>query len=285
MEEPQPPPLLQQSLYEKIAELQRREFDLMRRIKAPYEAVLRSWRDELERSFLRNFVLPMGPEGRQQVWNPAVVEPVTESLIEPLDEAITEVEDDLLDGLEEEEDDTYEFGLLFGLWELSLGGLDVEDYEMPEEGSYRDLLLAGAFLGIPLAERLRAWGDTYVDKFRRSLRGSVVSGSTLPSTLSTIDILMKGLPAQAASLGANEIFRAFVQGERRVFEDFGEDWLWVTRADERVCSRCAPLHMTITTLVPVDDTHPDCRCSIIPVPAGYTPTPSSFAAFAQRFTA
>lgn len=278
------PFLLQQSVTEKIAELQRREFDLMERIRAPYEAVLRSWREELERTFLSSFVLSTGPT-KQQVWSPSLAEPITEGLIEPLDAAITAVEEDLLDGLEEEEDDSYEFGLLFGLWELSLGGVDVEDYEMPEEGSYRKLLLAAAFLGVPLSQRLRSWGDTYVDKYRRTLRGSIVTGSTLPDTLSTIDLLQSGLPAHAASLGANEIFRAFVQGERKVLDDFDEDWLWVTRDDEKVCEQCAPLHLTITTLVPVDDTHPDCRCSIVPVPAGYTPTPSSFAAFAQRFVA
>lgn len=276
------PFLLQQTIPEKIAELQRREFDLTYRVRHPYEEVLRSWREELERSFLSHFYITLGP-AKQPVWNPAAADAIEERLIEPLETAITEVEDDLLDGLEEEEDDAYQLGLLYGLWGLSLDGADVEAYSMPEEGSYRNLVTAAAIFGLPLAARLRAWGDTYVDKYRRALRGSVVQGSTLMDTLGTIDLLQRKLPAQVASLAANEVFRAFTQGERKAYTDFGRAWIWVTRADERVCPLCAPLHLTITTLVPVDDTHPDCRCSILPLTTGYTPAPSTFATFAQRF--
>lgn len=272
-------PLHQQSLAEKLSAFRQREFSLMARIREPYEAVLRSWREALEREFLASFVVrPQAETPPQQVWDSQVIPFIEERVLTPLEENLDAVLDDEAQTLEEEAEDAYLLGSLFGLWELSIGGVDVDEYEVDIPA---DVLAATAFAGVSLIDRLRTWHQTLADKIRQTLRGSVVQRLTLPETVSVMDLIGKGFEHRVIASILNDMYRIFTQGQTHVFSDFGvRRWLWITRDDPKVCLEfCRPLHLTVTTKIPIDDTHPGCRCAIVPLIASFEETPSSFHAF------
>lgn len=131
-------------------------------------------------------------------------------------------------------------------------------------------------------DRARRWAGDVRLKHRTGLRSLIASEATLPATMEWFDGIAAFLNQRVSSLAVNEIHRAFELGQSAAMAQFtnliiGE--VWVTRNDLTVCPFCRSLHMTVTTLKPIEDSHPGCRCFKIPLLDGAGSRPVDFDLF------
>jgi hypothetical protein len=194
--------------------------------------------------------------------------------------------DDFRETLDEAADEGY----ARELWMLSLAGMDTEGLVDFVPDDWEATLRDGSVEGQDWESRLQTWNATTTDKMRRWLTATALAGGVWAATREGYTRLMQQHTGRVAGLFANETFRAFTAGamvgletaRRELGVVIGEIWLCRTdasgRPDPLVCPVCKPLHMTVTTLRPIDDTHPGCRCLKVPVPAEYRPTAVPYSA-------
>lgn len=198
------------------------------------------------------------------------------------------------DGLEpivtDDVEDAYRDGYLLQLWDLHQQGLDVD--EVPEEFdriAVRAGLAATVIGGLSLLQRMDGWVQASQARFAQLLRASIVGGDDLARTEQWYDGLVSQLTGRLVALGSNELLLASRQGQLDALTGLPEGallgMLWVSRwPDPGVCPICLQLHMTLTDQRPGIDSHPACRCILVPLVA---PTgrvhPVSFERFAAGY--
>jgi hypothetical protein len=268
------PPLLQQSVPEKIAELKRRELDFGWEITHPYEEYLLSWRERIERFFLSSFVISLRPD-KVQHWDLVTAQQHGFGTMrdEMLDE-LSDITEELVEPAEEKERDAFLLGALFGRWQLALGGTEDPDIPWP-------LYAGAAIAGMGFADRARGWTGVYRQKVGEMFAAQQAQQGTLFDTMAQFDALITGFTRRMGQLARNQWYFAAVTGERAAVRPFRVGELWLIQ-DERACPICKALHLTVTTKIPIKDSHPSCRCIKVPLATNFTPTPVSFAAFADR---
>lgn len=271
------PPLLEQSITEKIAELQRRELDFGWEVTHPYEEYLLSWRERIERFFLQSFVTSQRPD-RVQHWDLVTAQQAGfPQLLNPMLDELSDITEDMVDVGEEREQEAFLLGALYGRWQLALGGVDDPDVPWPR-------YVAAAIGGLAFAPRARAWAGVYREKLGGMFAMAQAQQGTLLDTMAQFDALITGFTGRIGQLARNQWYFSTVTGEQAAMKPFrdrvGE--LWLIR-DERACPICKALHLTVTTKVPIKDSHPSCRCIKVPLATNFTPTPVSFTAFADRY--
>lgn len=267
---------MQSAVIEKITELQRRELDFGWEITHPFEEYLLSWRERIERFFLQSFVTSLRDDG-QKHWDLVTAQQNGFGKLEAeLLDGVSDLADDAAEVAEEREREAFLLGALYGRWQLALGGVEDPDVPWP---AYALVGIGGAMF----APRARAWGAVYRQKLSGMFAGMQVAQGTLLDTIAQFDALMTGFAGRIGQLARNQWYFSAVSGERAAVRPFrarvGELWLI---KDERACPICKALHLTITTKIPVKDTHPSCRCIKVPLVKNFTPTPISFTAFADR---
>lgn len=274
------PLLLQQSVVEKIAELQRRELDFAWEITHPFEEYLLDWRTRIEEYFLRTFVISTRPD-KLQHWDffTARASGFNEFL-EPMLDGLDALAADAIETADDAEEDAFNMGALFGRWQLALGGLEDEDEPWPDyEEAEEDMDIEGA----GFAERAERWAGIYKSKIATLFGGLIMQAGTLPETMIGLDTLINGYTDHIEQLARNEWYQAVLEGEARAVLPFGAatGMLWLIK-DPNACAKCTALNMTITTKIPIKDTHPSCRCIKVPVVKNFKPTPTSLVVFADR---
>jgi hypothetical protein len=250
------------------------------------------YRRDLESAFLTYSFLPEPtpfdpsepPPLIQRQWNPLTFHrqgqaEALESFAAMMD-VLQEVD---ADDFRETLDDAADEGYARELWMLQLAGMDTEALADFVPGDWDATLRDSAYAGQDWETRLTAWNTSTTDKMRRWLTALALAGGVWAETSENYARLMRQHTGHVAGLLANETFRAFTTGamvgvavaERALGVAIPEVWLCRTdatgRPDPLVCPVCKPLHMTVTTLRPVDDTHPGCRCIKVPLPANTVP--------------
>jgi hypothetical protein len=294
---PDVPKLLEESTWEVIRRLEKREQKVSTALRDQHRRQFRPIREQLREQFLSYFVLKPDLDPSQPakaVWDSlkvvrdGVPEQVTQTLVETLAEAHRADEA----ALEEVLDEAYLTGWDLQLWLLVLGGvigLDLlPDEPKPDPLNPFDVVDAlDNYEDLSSEQRLAHWYERTLARTTQQLRAAMVSGQSLDETVAAVDRQLIQLTGRVDALVANESYRmAFVGAVRAMRDvlDIVEGTLeivevWLTSEDELVCPICAPLHLTETILRPVVDTHPGCRCWKVPVPAIYRPNPIDYEDF------
>jgi SPP1 gp7 family putative phage head morphogenesis protein len=77
-------------------------------------------------------------------------------------------------------------------------------------------------------------------------------------------------PARAKTIARTEMLRASREAQRQSFQansDIVSGWMRASAGDHNVCPACWALHGTRQDLATIVPTHPNCRCTIVPVMA------------------
>ena len=273
------PPLLWAAVVEKMAELQRLERAFGSATTAPFEEFLLRWRTEIERFFLAHaFTSTRTRTDGQKHWDQLAANrgQFELTIVQPMLAELDALIEDAIERAREEEEHAHDFGAIVGRWQLALGGVEDQTRRWP-------LYVGAAILGLGFGPRARRWGRIYARKIRTALRGAVLTEQTLPDTIASFDALTTGLTGRMRALAQNEWYHAAVSGEDAAVRPFREVMgkVWLIK-DDSACEFCKSLHRTITTLIPVKDSHPSCRCIVVPVVTNFTPTPQSFQTFLDR---
>lgn len=272
------PPLVRSAVVEKIAELQRRELDFGWEITHPYEEYLLDWRTRIERFFLSTFVTSLKPG--PQTWDLVTAQQAgfADDVLDPMLDGLDELTKEVTEVAEEREREAFLLGALYGRWQLALGGVEDPDIPWP-------VWVAGiaAIDGLGFAPRAASWASVYRTKLGQLFATAQATGQTLVDTMFGFDALVTGLTNRIGQLARNEWYLSTTTGERAAVAPFqaqvGELWLI---KDDNACLICKELHLTVTAKTPIKDTHPSCRCIKVPIVKNFSPTPVSFAAFADR---
>ena len=250
------------------------------------------YRNELEAAFLRYSEIPTPapfdpretPPTFQRQWNPIAFRrqgqaEVLESFAAMMD-VLREVD---ADDFRETLDDAADEGYARELWMLQLAGIDTEALADFGPDDWEATLRDNAVDQQDWESRLAVWNGSTTNKMRRWLVALAVAGGAWGDTVGGYARLMQQHTGRVSGLFSNETFRAFTTGamvglasaSRMLGTEIPEVWLCRSdatgRPDPLVCPVCKPLHMTVTTLRPIDDTHPGCRCIKVPLPANTVP--------------
>lgn len=277
------PPVYQAYLLQKIESLQKREWDATSKYRFMLEKYTLSYREQLERYFLKNFYWSTDPVTGQQVWNPVMAKAVNadKELMAEFDVMMTALGEEMGEPLEEDMEDAAEEGELLGLWGMEMGGINTVEYITAKDlAVYLSALAIG---GTSTLERFGMWAAKFRSQWRRLLLTEIAALQTLQDTYSTFELASESFVNNVISFVRDEIFWNLMNGEQKATDAFGgllRGRMWYTREDERVCPQCWKLHGTITRLRPIRDTHPRCRCQTFMVPKEYRPQFRQFHAFA-----
>lgn len=256
---------------ERIDQLNRREQSLIEQFDESTEKWMQGWLFEVNNQFYRHFI---------NNWDlgTARVNGVDTELRQTNSQLLDTLEQDLETELTERVQETYRDGYLMVLWDLYRSGAidetDLEDTELPDEQDFNLFLSASVIAGITMAGRLRRWINDAKLRMSSGLMTALGREMTLNDSLFMFETLGDQSVSRFQLLGQAELQRAFGWGQREALSDmFGEDTyqslvageIWLTRRDFRVCQLCASLDGQFTSLIPVDDTHPGCRCVKVPV--------------------
>lgn len=285
---PKPPDILTMGAREAIVALQREELRVGNRLRQDHESRFRSFREQLRRAFLSHFVLKVVPDRETvQVWDAvkATRDDLPRQLTEQLVTLTEEIEeaDQIL--FEDTLDEAFVTGYRRELWLLTMGGLPGGQYasQLPDETFRTGLLIAAGVGGLSWLERLRRWRRWHVDRTSRWVASAVVGEQSLADTEFMTQAMERQYVRHVQGLLGNELHRAAGLGSTAALSvarrDFAIAEVWVTMDDGLVCPICEPLHLTVTDLQPVTDSHPGCRCWKVPVPAEYEPSRISYEEF------
>jgi hypothetical protein len=255
----------------RIDQLNLHERTLLQKTERRVENWLVGYLAVLNAAFYRNFVnrWDLGDAHRNGV---------IQDLSSDAHESLAAAADDVTDDMQSVMVDAYQDGYAMAAFDMYRGGLATADQleeqlDPPTPEHVHHWGRNAAIAGVALAARIRRWmGDTTV-RNRLVLNAAAGQGSTLPETQLQIETLGEQLANRLGTLGTAELQRAFYAGQRLALTQLFGDVvpaalqgdLWLTRRDNKVCPICWALHGTITTLEPVDDTHPGCRCVKVPL--------------------
>lgn len=232
-----------------------------------------------------------GADGTDPTWDPlkgrrgkvaAILAGLLASrLMAGADDTITMMDEALAAGADE--------GFLLALWQLETSGADTSDAaeSRPDAEAWQTLLAASGYGGLSYADRARNWIGEGFGKVNTWLTAAVVGGLTLGDTLLGVDNAFRTMVGRIETLGREEMALAYTTSAQVAWQPFrpmmaGE--VWITMRDERVCSICGPLHMKITDLSPIRDSHPLCRCAKIPILQDYEGRILDFGGYRQEYT-
>jgi hypothetical protein len=250
------------------------------------------YRAELEAAFMAASILPepqpfdpaQPPPLIQRQWDPLTFRQTggdTMQSFAALVDALQAVDvDDFQVQLETAADEGY----ARELWLLALGGLDTETLADFTPEDWGPTLRDAGYRQEDWEQRLNAWGTSTKGKMAQLLTALAVAGATWPETAEAYDRIAQQHTKRVTGLLDNELFRAYTVGsmvglgvaQRQLDAEVEEVWICRTTVsgelDPLVCPICKPLHITVTPRIPVDHTHPGCRCLKVPVSEVYQPT-------------
>lgn len=299
------PALLRDAAREALDALQQVIGAESRELAGAHLDAFRQYRRDLEAAFLAYSILPdpkpFDPahsiplltrqwNGRafQQSGRAAETLDAFQGLLDTLRDVDTESFESLLD-------DAATDGYERALWMLSLGGVEeAADLLDLTPDDWAVTIRDAGFDETDWDTRLTAWTNDTGEKVRRWLTASSVGGLGWDESADLFDGLTRQHTNRITGLFGNEMLRAFNVGalvalglaERQLGIEVPSIWVCRTTVDGTldplVCPICAPLHLTVTTRLPIDHSHPGCRCLKVPLTAGYVPSPIAFTSFVSQ---
>jgi hypothetical protein len=287
------PELLHQSAAQIVLDFQLRELDIADKIKSTYKKILGDFREELTRDFYRHFYIVLNKD-KEPSWDFTKAKKLglLTAIPDKFDSQVETAERAVALEMEDELDSAFQSAFSFELWNLYQLGVDTTDADFLDPDLIDSMLIAAGISGLSYLDRLSRWTKVYQTKFRSWFKGAVSSGMNATQTQIGLLTLENNLENSVVSLGKNELRRGYLLGQqvaRDQYEDEIKGEVWLAREDpvthqleQGVCLFCASLHLTITELQPITDSHPNCRCSKAPIPLSrQTGQPIDYAAFLQ----
>lgn len=280
------PPLVQGALLTRIAYFEQREFDVRGIVRGIYDPLFTSYREEMEAEFYRHFNRVVDPKTGRPIWEvvTAVQTGSTDRLLASFDEMVQAAQAAAEELIEEELAEGYEEGYFLGLWMLGLSGADVTANPPSRDMTHAALLAAGV-AGLAFPDRLNVWTNDARQRWGSMLRADVARGAELGETVDDLILAGEGLMGRVFGLAGDELHRGYILGADLAFAqhaDLMEGSVWVTRNDPLVCEICMAKHLTITDEQPIEDSHPHCRCTKVPIMLTPGGTPVDYVQFLQQ---
>jgi hypothetical protein len=273
----------------RIDRLNRRERSVLDQIDDRIERWLTGYMFELSRVFYRHFMTRFDVVQARQTGADREMDQQVTASVQALNADIEQV-------VGEAVAEAHEDGVMFGWWDAARAGVPAMVSADRERLSAAAALAAVGIGGLSLADRIRRWTTAMDGRGRAAWRAALAQGATLDDAGFLFETLADQMGRRFAALGEAQIQQAFTEGQREALLAWVGDQkgyilgeVWLTRQDGRVCPICEELHGTITTAVPVEDSHPGCRCVKVPVldwdrlMTTFTPVPVEFDAFEQQF--
>jgi len=281
------PGLLAQSVAEALLDFQRRQNDLADELRNLYKPLIKDFRRELQETFLSYFSYNVPKDAEQPVWEPAIArKKVVPLILKSYNSMVDAAGEEAASLMDDSLDLAYVQSYNRHLWILDQSGIPVIDDEGAGSSlTRRALLIAGGIAGLSYLDRLRRASSVSKSFFSKVLKASISQASTLTDTLDGLEKVTRTMVQRIVSLGNNESKRAYLlAGEvvRSKYEVNLMGEVWISRGDSRVCLVCATLHLTITSLAPIDDSHPGCRCVKVPIAMNYQGQPIDFVGFLEK---
>lgn len=158
------------------------------------------------------------------------------------------------------------------LEQVRVSGYQATLDRLPRE-AFEDLV---GFLdsGSPLQSILRTLGNEMASYMQDALMASVASGVN-PQTLSAM-IRKKGGThlARLITISRTETMRAYRESSLRSYQahpDVVGGWMWRSALTTRTCPVCWAMHGTEHTTQERMASHPNCRCTMLPLVRGFPP--------------
>lgn len=249
-----------------VRRMERQELRFYRAIRPLYEDLFPTFHQQMQAEFASVFSPLLSKEEPAADPLLATTSQLVTQWTTDLDAVLTAVEDEWEEVMDEEVVEAHDNGWWFVLWLLFLQARkildDVPPDDIPPPDDALAYVLAGSYGGVSYRERATFWRVQALEKFRQQMLALTVSGATWREIDERAKTVLTQYQTALAGLGADEIHLAHGHGQERALQTLAEGgharWLWVTRADERVCKVCAPLHQTYTDKRPIFDTHPAC---------------------------
>lgn len=130
--------------------------------------------------------------------------------------------------------------------------------------------------GEPLSKHFEGIAEPVRNKMFEALFSGIATGSPNASIAKEIKQAVGFGAARALTITRTETNRAYREASRKYYDDAGEvvGWRWVAALDLTTCPICWSLHGRVFKTSEKFATHPNCRCTMVPVFAD-DPTPTT----------
>ncbi|MCR4340786.1 MAG: phage minor head protein [Gemmatimonadaceae bacterium] len=121
--------------------------------------------------------------------------------------------------------------------------------------------------GRPLGELLAGLGQDAAEKVRRELLMGVALGRNPREIARHARSALGGNLARSMTIARTEVLSAYRASSHNVYRanpGVMAGWLWHAQLSQRTCPVCIAQHGTFHTLDETLDTHPACRCAMLP---------------------
>lgn len=127
--------------------------------------------------------------------------------------------------------------------------------------------------GEPLSKHFEGIAEPVRNRMFESLFAGIATGRPNASIAKEIKDAVGFGAARALTIARTETNRAYREASRKYYDDAGEvvGWRWVAALDLTTCPICWSLHGRIFKTSEKFATHPNCRCTMVPVFAGDPP--------------
>lgn len=126
--------------------------------------------------------------------------------------------------------------------------------------------------GSPLIKLLNQLPGDATARIRETLLTSVGLGRNPRQTASLIKDALEGNRARALTIARTETLRAYREASRQTAQQAGVTrWMWLSSKSQRTCLACLAMDGQIFKIEKPQPNHPNCRCTVIFLPPGYTP--------------
>lgn len=122
--------------------------------------------------------------------------------------------------------------------------------------------------GSPLADLLDSYGKAMGQATRSALVRGLAEGLNPRDIAREMRAGMDGNAVRALTVARSETLRAYRESSRRWMaanDDVIGSWLWWSALDQRTCPVCFAMHGSKHSFAEPMGTHPNCRCTMIPV--------------------
>ncbi len=115
---------------------------------------------------------------------------------------------------------------------------------------------------------IRGLSEDTKKKLAYELRSGLLQGEPIPKLSDRVRSVFETSKTRAEMIARTESIRVFNTAAVKRYERAGvKKYRWIVAWDERLCSKCAPLHNRVYRIGanPPPPLHPRCRCTVIPV--------------------
>lgn len=135
-----------------------------------------------------------------------------------------------------------------------------------DSSSTRELIgIAGD--GEPLQKHFESIAEPVRNRMFEALFSGIATGASNASIAKEIKDAVGFGAARALTIARTETNRAYREASRKYYDDSGQagGWRWVAALDLTTCPICWSLHGRIFKTSEMFATHPNCRCTMVPV--------------------